>query len=29
MKYYICDDDNTQDVRVGGLGSTDRRDKNE
>ena len=29
MKYYICDDDNTQDVRVGGLGSTDRRDKDE
>ena len=29
MKYYICDDDNTQEVRVGGLGSTDRRDKDE
>ena len=29
MKYYLCDDDDTQDMRVGGLGSTDRRDKNE
>lgn len=29
MKYYICDDDSASAFRVGGLGSTDRRDSNE
>lgn len=29
MKYLLADNDECNDVRVGGIGSTDRRDKNE
>ena len=29
MKYYLCDDDNVFGERIGGIGSTDRRDNNE
>ena len=30
MKYYTVDDDNVSSIRIGGIGSTDRRDdKNE
>ena len=29
MKYYLCDDDNVLSERIGGIGSTDRRDNNE
>ena len=29
MKYFICDDDDTMSERIGGIGSTDRRDNNE
>lgn len=29
MKYFICDDDNAVSERIGGIGSTDRRDNNE
>lgn len=29
MKYFVCDDDDTMSERIGGIGSTDRRDNNE